>query len=150
MSSATIIQPISCQHWQLAHQLHCTTQLNPWSEKQFIGASKGQYFNAETVVEGEFAGYFIAMQVLDEITLMDIAVTPARRGQGIGRDLLVHLIDCSRARQGQTIWLEVRASNQPALALYQTMGFEQLSVRKNYYPTVTGKEDAIIMRLSSL
>jgi ribosomal-protein-alanine N-acetyltransferase len=48
----------------------------------------------------------------------------------------------------QTLWLEVRASNRPAIALYEQLDFNEVSVRRNYYPTADGKEDAIIMALT--
>jgi len=58
-----------------------------------------------------------------------------------------HLIAELEQRGILTLWLEVRASNQQAIALYQFLGFNEVSIRRNYYPTKEGREDAIIMAL---
>ena len=67
--------------------------------------------------------------------------------QGLGRQLLEHLIGELEKRGVLTLWLEVRASNTAAIALYESLGFNEATIRRNYYPTVDGREDAIIMAL---
>ncbi|SQB26002.1 ribosomal-protein-alanine N-acetyltransferase [Citrobacter koseri] len=66
---------------------------------------------------------------------------------GWGEELLEHLIDELEKRGVLTLWLEVRASNAAAIALYESLGFNEATVRRNYYPTADGREDAIIMAL---
>ena len=61
--------------------------------------------------------------------------------------LLEHLIDELEKRGVATLWLEVRASNAAAIALYESLGFNEATIRRNYYPTTDGREDAIIMAL---
>ena len=73
---------------------------------------------------------------------------PAFQRRGLGRQLLQHLIDELIKRDVLTLWLEVRASNLPAIALYEQLGFNQVSRRPNYYPTASGREDAILMALT--
>ena len=85
--------------------------------------------------------------VLDEATLFNIAVDPAWQRRGFGRQLLTHLIGELEQRDVLTLWLEVRASNVAAIALYESLGFNEVTVRRNYYPTTDGREDAIIMAL---
>ena len=85
--------------------------------------------------------------VLPEATLFNIAVDPDYQRQGLGRALLEHLIDELEKRGVATLWLEVRASNAAAIALYESLGFNEATIRRNYYPTTDGREDAIIMAL---
>ena len=74
-------------------------------------------------------------------------VDPAFQRRGLGRELLEHLIRELETRDVFTLWLEVRASNVAAIALYESLGFNEATIRRNYYPTVDGREDAIIMAL---
>jgi len=83
-------------------------------------------------------------QVL-QLTPEKIAMLP--QGRGLGRALLEHLIDELEKRGVATLWLEVRASNAAAIALYESLGFNEATIRRNYYPTTDGREDAIIMAL---
>jgi [ribosomal protein S18]-alanine N-acetyltransferase len=76
---------------------------------------------------------------------MNIAVAPEMQGQGLGGILLQFLKDYSQANNEEQIWLEVRASNFCALALYQKLGFVEVDTRKDYYPCKNGREDAVIM-----
>ena len=79
---------------------------------------------------------------------MDICVAPAYQGQGIAKQLLNAFIEHGEQYQAENLFLEVRESNKPAIGLYESAGFSSMSVRKNYYPTATGNEDAILMGLT--
>jgi len=90
-------------------------------------------------------GYCVAQTVLDELHLHKLAT--ARPRQGWGRLLLQRLLETAPALGAQTLWLEVRASNQPARALYQQAGFEAVATRRGYYPAQGGgREDALVLR----
>ena len=104
--------------------------------------------NLKWQAQGEILAFAICQQVLDEATLFNIAVHPKAQGKGIGKQLLSGLIEQLRCRDVLTLWLEVRASNQVAIQLYQSLGFNEVTVRKRYYPTPDGgREDAIVMAL---
>jgi ribosomal-protein-alanine N-acetyltransferase len=97
----------------------------------------------------EMDAYIVAMPVLDEVHLLNITVKPCLQGQGLGRYLLQHLQAWAQSQNAQSIWLEVRASNSKAIALYLAYGFIQKGRRKAYYPDAAGKrEDAIVMSLA--
>ncbi|MBN3063472.1 ribosomal protein S18-alanine N-acetyltransferase [Pectobacterium aquaticum] len=119
----------------------------PWSEKTFISNQGERYFNLKLEHDGQLAAYAITQVVLDEATLFNIAVHPDHQRQGLGRQLLEHLIDEMERRGILTLWLEVRESNARAIALYESLGFNEVSVRRDYYPTAQGREDAILMAL---
>ncbi|WP_336755880.1 ribosomal protein S18-alanine N-acetyltransferase [Pantoea sp. USHLN298] len=120
----------------------------PWSEQTFASNQGERFLNLRLDVDGQMAAFAITQVVLDEASLFNIAVDPAWQRRGFGRQLLQHLIDELIKRDVLTLWLEVRASNLPAIALYEQLQFNQVSRRPNYYPTASGREDAIIMALT--
>lgn len=94
-------------------------------------------------------GYLVAMQILDEVHLLNLTVTPALQRQGWGRLLLDGLALWARGQQAQWLWLEVRASNAAALAAYRQRGFAEVGRRRDYYPLDNSRrEDAIVMSLN--
>lgn len=114
----------------------------PWSEnalREELG--KGIFLVAETG-EGP-AGYIGCQTVLDEGYITNVAVAPAYRRQGVGRELVGALLAHAR-RQGLTfVTLEVRRGNAPAIALYEGLGFVPVGVRKGFYRNPP--EDAVLM-----
>lgn len=119
----------------------------PWTEKTLASNQGERYFNLRLDVDGQMAAFAVTQVVLDEATLFNIAVDPAWQRKGLGRQLLEHLIRELEAKDVFTLWLEVRASNAAAIALYESLGFNEATIRRNYYPTKEGREDAIIMAL---
>ncbi|XUA18735.1 ribosomal protein S18-alanine N-acetyltransferase [Citrobacter sp. OP27] len=119
----------------------------PWSEQTLASNQGERYLNLQLTVDDEMAAFAITQIVLDEATLFNIAVDPAYQRRGLGRELLEQVIDEVEKRGVVTLWLEVRASNVAAIALYESLGFNEATIRRNYYPTAEGREDAIIMAL---
>lgn len=130
-----------------AYDIETRAHAFPWSEKTFATNQGERYLNLRLLVDDTMAAFAITQVVLDEATLFNIAVDPQWQRQGIGRMLLEHLICELEKRDVLTLWLEVRASNHAAIALYESLGFNEATIRRNYYPTATGREDAIIMAL---
>ena len=93
--------------------------------------------------DGTLLGYAGLLVVLDEGYITNVAVRPAYRRQGIASDLLGVFERFARGHQLTFLTLEVRASNAPAIALYEKYGFQRAGVRPNYYQSP--REDAIIM-----
>lgn len=105
---------------------------------------KADSYCAVAVDEDNIVGYIAFEQIVDEGSLIELAVLPEYRRKGIGRKLVeLMLTSCKGMR---TVCLEVRASNVPAIALYHALGFEAISVRRNYYDNPA--EDAVIMTKS--
>ena len=82
---------------------------------------------------------------MDEAEILNIVIDSAQRGLGFGRWLLQHLMTIAAQQGSDKIFLEVRVSNQVAIKLYESLGFKRISMRKNYYPAVHGREDALIL-----
>jgi ribosomal-protein-alanine N-acetyltransferase len=130
-----------------AYAIELRSHAFPWSEKTFASNQGDRYLNLRLDVDGTLAAFAVTQVVLDEATLFNLAVDPAWQRRGLGRQLLEHLIRELEARDVFTLWLEVRASNSAAIALYESLGFNEATVRRNYYPTKEGREDAIVMAL---
>ena len=90
------------------------------------------------------AGLTAAYCLLKETDMMNIAVDPDYRRQGIAEKLCLALVEALKEKGNHCLTLEVRASNAPAIALYEKLGFTQVGLRKNYYHKP--KEDALILR----
>lgn len=117
----------------------------PWTLGNFrdsLTAGHAAWLQRE---RGALVAYAVTMPVVDEAHLLNISVLPERQRGGLGRALLEFL--CATARQaGMTrMLLEVRASNEHALAFYRHFEFVELGRRRGYYPASAGREDAIVM-----
>jgi ribosomal-protein-alanine N-acetyltransferase len=120
----------------------------PWSIKNFEDCMKAK--NEAWVFINEYdeiLGFAIVQRVVDEAHLLNICVKPSVQGQGYGRRILDHVIDYAKSIASVLVLLEVRSSNLRAQQLYLQAGFNEMSVRKGYYPASEGREDAILMGL---
>ena len=118
---------------------------DPWSDRSFLSELENPLSLWLVALDGEaVAGYAGAQAVLDEADVMNVAVRPEDRRRGIARALLLELEQRLAERGVQTLALEVRASNEAAIALYEGLDFEQAGLRKNYY--FHPKEDALILK----
>jgi [ribosomal protein S18]-alanine N-acetyltransferase len=119
----------------------------PWSRGNFIDSLAAGYL-AEVLMaaDGGLIGYFVAMAGVDELHLLNITVRPERQGRGHGR-MLLDVVEsrCVELRLPM-LWLEVRAGNARARALYQQRGMVEVGLRRGYYPAPRNqREDAIVM-----
>ena len=118
---------------------------DPWSEKSIVSEAVNPlsyWLVAE--IDGYVAGYVGSQTVLDAADMMNLAVSPDYRRQGIGQALVNALTDYLRHNGVVALLLEVRVSNEQAIALYQKLGFEQVGRRPKYYHNP--REDALILR----
>lgn len=88
-------------------------------------------------------GYAVLWVILDQGELANLALTTSRRGAGLGAHLLRHVLTRAQARGVEKLFLEVRASNERAIELYRSFGFEDVGIRKGYY--AEPREDAKVM-----
>ncbi|SEQ40335.1 ribosomal-protein-alanine N-acetyltransferase [Ectothiorhodospira magna] len=93
----------------------------------------------------ELMGYGVMSVAVGECHLLNLTIRPERQGQGLGRHLLQALLEIAKARNAQIAFLEVRPSNEAAIALYRSLDFNEVGVRKRYYPAREGREDALLM-----
>ena len=118
---------------------------DPWSEASVAGECENPlslWLVAE--LDGKVAGYIGSQSVPPEADVLNLAVDPDCRRQGLGRKLLCTLTELLHSRGIETLSLEVPPTNQAALALYSDLGFVQVGRRPKYYVNPT--EDALILR----
>ncbi|MGP4123115.1 MAG: ribosomal protein S18-alanine N-acetyltransferase [Sodalis sp. (in: enterobacteria)] len=142
------ILPLLPSDFSEAWHIEKTSHAFPWNAKSFADNQGERYLNFKLCIGDRIAAFAITKTVLNEASLFNIAVHPKFQQQGHASALLNHLIAKLKERQVLTLWLEVRQSNTPAIALYRELGFNEISIRRHYYPAVDGLEDAIIMALS--
>lgn len=122
---------------------------NPWTEQQFalVCSATAGYRETALVVEedDQLHGFVVFSQVLDEGSIHNIAVHPAHHRKGLGRLLLEAAVEELIRADARRCLLEVRRSNKAARRLYEDNGFALDGVRRNYYPTQGGREDALLM-----
>lgn len=118
----------------------------PWSEDVFADCFRAGYSCWVCVESDKVLGYSILSIGAGEAHVLNVSVDPVEQNQGIGRKMLENLIEVARAG-ADTIFLEVRPSNPVALSLYQKIGFNEIGIRKGYYPAEGGREDAIMLAL---
>lgn len=120
----------------------------PWTRGNLIDSlAAGYYARCLWLAGRTLAGYLVAMHSLDEWHLLNITVAPALQGRGHARQMLHHLINHGADTGAQSLWLEVRPSNERAHQLYQGFGFVAVGLRRAYYPAEGGlREDAVVMR----
>ncbi|MEO5695021.1 MAG: ribosomal protein S18-alanine N-acetyltransferase [Usitatibacter sp.] len=129
-------------------QLERSLYVFPWSLGNFRDSVTAGY-DCWTVTHGEAViGYAVLMIAVDEAHLLNFAVSSDWHNQGIGRGFLCHMIEVARLAGCQIVYLEVRPSNLPARHLYKTLGFQQIAIRPDYYPALSGREDALFLGLS--
>ena len=116
-----------------------------WTEGIFRDCLRVGYCCWIMELGGVAAGYGVMSLVVGEAHLLNICVAPEWQQQGYGRLLLQHFMELARERGASRMFLEVRLSNQAALGLYRDVGFNEVGMRKNYYPGEHGREDALIL-----
>ncbi|MGX2967624.1 ribosomal protein S18-alanine N-acetyltransferase [Ursidibacter sp. B-7004-1] len=144
----TTISPIIDSDFSRLFEIEQQAHLVPWSKGTLLNNQGERYLNLKLSIENQIVAFAICQKVLDEATLFNIAVAPEFQGKGYGKKLLESLIQQLQQRNVLTLWLEVRESNQTARQLYDKLGFNEVTLRKNYYPTATGeRENAVVMAL---
>ncbi len=139
------ILPMTAAHVPQIAALERRCFSDPWSETSVASELENPLSLWLVALEDETVlGYIGSQTVFDESDVMNLAVSPDRRREGLGAALLQALESRLLAQGVRVLALEVRASNAPALALYQSRGFSQAGLRKNYY--TRPKEDALILK----
>ena len=134
----SIISQIEASDFDRLYEIEQQAHLVPWSFGTLKNNQGDRYLNLKLIENDQIIGFAICQIVLDEATLFNIAILPSHQGNGLGKLLL-------KEKAVQTLWLEVRESN-PARFLYEKIGFNEVDIRKNYYPKPSGgRENAVVM-----
>ena len=143
-SKSVRLEPLKPEHIPAILEIEAKSNSAPWSERSFRGElTNPQSIFLTAIAEGRVVGYAGLWVVVDEGHITTVAVDPAFRRAGIGKRLTVEVLNKGKDQGIVCATLEVRASNEPAIRLYEDLGFFQAARRKGYYPD--NREDAIVM-----
>ena len=144
-----MIEHIIATDFDRLFEIEQQANIIPWSKGTLLNNQGERYLNLKLLDQrNNIVGFAICNVVLDEATLFNIAVEPSEQGKGYGKVLLQGLIEELGKKGVLTLWLEVRESNTKAQQLYTQLGFNEVTIRKHYYPLPDGKkENAIVMAL---
>ena len=122
----------------------------PWTKGIFADCMRAGYDCWVAQRDNELVGHAVLSAAAGESHILNLTVRHNEQGQGIGRQLLAHLVNRARLLSAEILLLEVRPSNQAAIHLYQSSGFNEIGCRKGYYPAPNGNEDALLFALQIL
>ena len=136
---------MTAEHVPQVAQLEKICFADPWSELSISLELTNVWSYWVVALDGDtVVGYVGSQSSIDEADIMNVAVHPDYRRQGIAEKLINTLVADLKKRGCHALLLEVRVSNTPAITLYEKLGFAQVGCRKNYYRNP--KEDALILR----
>ena len=151
-------QALQTHPWKLSHFQNCLAignlALIVTVDSEQVDLDKGDLDkvdleNTEQDINAPVVAYAIVSVGGGEAELLNIGVAPQCQGRGVAGALLQEIFTHIRD-EADTIYLEVRASNDKAIALYHKLGFNQVGTRPNYYPSVKGREDALLFAMTLL
>ena len=120
---------------------------SPWSTKNFQDSLTAKNIFKVFFLDDMIVGYYIALIAANECQILNIAIKACKQNKGFGHYIVNHIKNLSRDFHATSIFLEVRVSNVKAIKLYEKNGFNELGIRNNYYKTLNGKENGILMGL---
>jgi [ribosomal protein S18]-alanine N-acetyltransferase len=125
-----------------------TIYTHPWSEGNFADSLRAGYDCRTWRMQGELVGYFVLMSAAGEAHLLNLSVAAGHQRRGHGAALLREATRLAKSRHAQAIFLEVRPSNLAGQRLYRRFGFRKVGLRRDYYPSADGREDALVLTLT--
>ncbi|MGE3919692.1 MAG: ribosomal protein S18-alanine N-acetyltransferase [Gammaproteobacteria bacterium] len=143
----TIIRPMTEADFKEVVALENMVQHAPWTVVSFKDCLKPPNYAFVLELEEHAIGFGVisVTSQIEEAQIMNIAVAPEYQKQGLGKKMLLFLIDLAKQHHIKNLFLEVRKSNKGAFDLYTRLGFNEIGIRKQYYRLKRGREDAIIM-----
>jgi [ribosomal protein S18]-alanine N-acetyltransferase len=136
------IIPMTVSHVPSVLRIERAVFRDAWSEAAFLDALNISDKCWVAMSGDETAGYLLTQWVLDEIHIFNVAVAPQRQRQNVASRMMEFLLDLGTRSGMRYLFLEVRVSNTPAIALYERFGFRELAIRRKYY---ADGEDARVM-----
>lgn len=144
-SAGQALRPMVIDDLPTVMEIEITAYPFPWSLGNFRDCLGAGYRCRILEIGGKIQGYSLVSMGAGEAHLLNLCVHSALRGKGYGRLLLQEQLDALAETDVDMVLLEVRPSNSSAIALYDSLGFNEIGRRKNYYPAAHGREDALIM-----
>jgi len=144
MSDAVTFRPMTEADIDAVLKIEYAAFSHPWTRGIFLDGLKS--YEIWLMFEGaQQVGHGVVQVIIDEAHLLNITVKPESQGRGLGLRLLEHLMSRAYALNARECFLELRDSNRSAYRLYERFGFNEIGRRRDYYPAVGGREDALVM-----
>lgn len=141
-------RPMQMDDLDTIMQIEPQIYTHPWTRGNFSDSINSGYSAWVLLLHEEIIGYALLMMVLDEAHLLNLSIAGKYQKQGLGRFLLEYMLQIAKNHDATNMFLEVRPSNISAIALYENIGFNEMAIRRGYYPAANGREDAILMGLA--
>ncbi|WP_268799546.1 ribosomal protein S18-alanine N-acetyltransferase [Pseudomonas huanghezhanensis] len=149
MSDAVTFRPMTEADLDAVLKIEYAAFSHPWTRGIFLDGLKS--YEIWLMFEGQQqVGHGVINVIIDEAHLLNITVKPESQGRGLGLLLLDRLMKRAYELNGRECFLELRASNQSAYRLYERYGFNEIGRRRDYYPAIGGREDALVMACTLL
>lgn len=120
------------------------TQVIPWTDRIFKDCLQAGYPGWVLEQDDKIIGFVLVSVHVDECHLLNLGVHPRFQRQGFGSQLLTYAVEMGKQLGARMIYLEVRESNERAIALYKKMHFVEIGTRKDYYPAFEGRENGLV------
>lgn len=141
------IRPMTSDDVDAVMNIELSVYEYPWTKRIMTDCLRVGYRCMVGEVDGCLAGYCVMSDGAGEAHILNLCVANEFQRRGLGKYLLVTMLDEARALDVENVFLEVRPSNYPAITLYEQLGFNEIGTRKDYYPAKDGREDAVILAL---
>ncbi|MBA1332042.1 alanine acetyltransferase [Candidatus Endoriftia persephone str. Guaymas] len=142
------LRPMQAEDLEQVLQIEQRVYPFPWTFGILRDCLKVGYCCWVVTVDQQIVGYGVMSVVVDECHLLNICIDPGWQRLGLGRRLVERLLQLGRQHGAEAAYLEVRESNRPAHRLYRQIGFVEVGRRRDYYPAIGGREDALLLTLS--
>jgi len=142
------IRPLTAADLEAVMEIETRAYDYPWTQGIFRDCLRVGYCCWCYELDGAMQAYGVMSVAAGESHILNITVRPESQGQGIGSKLMKHFLQLARRHDADIVMLEVRPSNKAAIKLYEKLGFNEIGVRRNYYPADEGREDALLLALS--
>ena len=139
--------PMHIGDLEYIYKLELESYSFPWTKEILRDCILYKYDSYSVFIDDTLVGYIISKISFPETHILNLTVDINYRNNGIGQALIELTINDARIRNSQDIILEVRSKNLNAQALYSKLGFEKIGIRKGYYDSENGREDAFVLRL---
>lgn len=143
-----VLRPMQFDDLVIVTEIENAAHIAPWSKAILEDCLRVGYVCWVLLENNVIQGFAMLTIGADEGHIVNVCVRPKEQGRGLGQCLIRKLLEIAKEKHLQTLFLEVRASNKSAIHLYEKFGFNQIDVRKAYYPAKpAGREDAFVYAL---
>lgn len=139
------IRPMQVVDIKAVRKVECAAYGFPWTASIFRDCLRVGYYCCVMENPLGLVGHGVMSYAISECHILNICIHPDYQGQGLGRNLVLHQLDVAKLNGVRMAFLEVRLSNNIAYKLYESLGFDEVGIRKEYYPAEWGREDAMIL-----